>query len=78
MSTIEHIVHELDALSEAELEQVSQYLAFLKYQSRKRSSSRINEDTLADLYARTREEDLELAESGLSEYNELLRKDDVL
>ena len=76
MSTKELIVNELDTLSETDLEQVARYLAFLKHQSRIRSASLIGEDQLAALYSEFADEDREMAEGGMADYSEMLKKED--
>ena len=61
MSIKEQIVHELDRLREADLEQLAQYLAFLKYQARVEATPAIDEQQLAALYTEFGEEDRNLA-----------------
>ena len=77
MSTREQIVDELATLSEAELEQVAQYLAFIKHQSRAIAIQSFDENQLAALYAESGEEDRELAEEGLSDYGVALAREDA-
>jgi hypothetical protein len=76
MSTKEHVVNELENLTEADLEQVSRYIAFLKYQSRKEFAPHVKEADLAALYAEFAEEDRMLSEEGMKEYDDELRKAD--
>ncbi len=76
MSTREQVLEELESLSEAELEEVAEYLAFLKYRSR--SSSHIaDESQLAALYAEFAEEDRAVAEDGIVDYAIGLKEEDV-
>jgi len=77
MSTRQQIVNELSSLSEAELEQVAQYLAFIKYQSRVTAIPSLDESQLAALYAESAEEDRELAEEGISDYAVALAQEDA-
>ena len=76
MSTKEQILEELETLSEAEIKDVAEYLAFLKYRSQNRRSS-VDEAQLADLYAEFAEEDRNLAEEGMPDYNNGLMKEDA-
>ena len=76
MSTKEEILEEIKTLSEAEIKEVAEYLAFLKY--RARSKSRIaDESQLAALYAEFAEEDRNLAEEDMVDYGEGLMKEDA-
>lgn len=79
MSLKEQVAHDLDGLSEAELKQVAEYLAFLRFRSRLKSTSSLSgltETQLADLYAEFAAEDRKLAEEGMSDYAEGLMKED--
>ena len=76
MSTKEHVLNELENLTDADLEQVSRYIAFLKYQSRKEFAPHVKEGELAALYAEFSDEDRELAEEGMKEYDDELRNED--
>ena len=77
MDTKEQITRELNRLSPVELEQVAQYLTFLKYQSRLKTKPTIDESQLAALYAEFAEEDRQLAEEGITDYAEALAKEDA-
>jgi hypothetical protein len=70
MSIKEQVVQKLDSLSESELKQVADYVAFLKFQARIKPLSELNEKQLAALYAEFADEDRELAEEGMSDYIE--------
>jgi hypothetical protein len=76
MSTKEQIVQELNGLSQAELEQVAQYLAFIKYQCRIKAIPTLDEAQLAALYAEFAEEDRKLADEGILDYTVTLAKED--
>jgi hypothetical protein len=67
MITKEEIVQTVDQLSPSELEQLAQFLAFIKYQSRVTAVPSLDESQLAALYAECAEEDRALAE-GISDY----------
>jgi DNA-binding GntR family transcriptional regulator len=77
MNTKEQITREINEMSASELEQVAQYLAFIKYQARLKSKSTIDESQLAALYAEFAEEDRQLAEDGIRGYTEALAKEDA-
>jgi hypothetical protein len=68
MSVKEHIIQGLDTLSEAELVQVAEFVAFLKFRTRFQPRSTLDEAQLAKLYAAFAEEDQALAEEGLADY----------
>ncbi len=76
MSIKEQIFQELNGLSQAELEEIAQYLAFIKYQSRVKPTPISDEAQMAALYAEFAEEDRELAEEGISDYTGALAKED--
>jgi hypothetical protein len=77
MTIKEQIAQQLDGLSEAELGQVAEYLAFLKFRSRVKSMPALDETKLAALYAEFADEDRELAEQGMSDYAESLAEEDA-
>ena len=76
MSTKEQIVEEINMLSEAELKEVADYLAFLKFRARHNSSLMLDEAQLASLYAEFADEDRNLAEEGMTDYLEGLMEED--
>lgn len=76
MSTKEQVLEEIEALSEAEVEEVAEYLAFLKYRSRVKSQD-VDESRLGALYAEFAEGDRRLAEEGMTDYAEGLAKEDA-
>ena len=61
MTVKEQVTQTLESLSEAELEQVAEYLAALKSRS---------------LYAQSAQDDRRLAEAGMAEYNQQLPAED--
>ena len=63
-------------MSETELAQVAEFMAFLKFWARLQTMPTLEEAQLATLYAEFAEEDRELAEEGIAEYAQgLLRED---
>ncbi len=76
MSAKEQVLEEIETLSEAEIKEVAEYLAFLKYRSQNKSRV-VDESQLAALYAEFAEEDRKLAEEAISDYAEGLMKEDT-
>jgi hypothetical protein len=76
LSIKEQVVEELKTLSEVELKEVSQYLAFLKFRAR-RTAPTLDEGQLAALYAEFAGEDRNLAEEVMADYVESLMEEDV-
>lgn len=77
MSIKEHVIQGLDTLSEAELGQVAEFVAFLKFRARLQPMSALDEAQLATLYTACAEEDRALAEEGLAEYVHGLCQEDA-
>lgn len=77
MSIKEQVVQELDNLSEAELRQIAEYMAFLRFRTRIRPMPELDETQLAVLYAEFADEDRNLAEEGIADYAEGLVKEDT-
>jgi cytochrome c553 len=76
MSSKEQILEDIETLSEAEIKELAEYLAFLKYRSQSKSHV-VDESQLAALYAEFAEEDRNLAEEGIANYTEGLREEDA-
>lgn len=78
MSSVKgQVIQALDNLSETELVQVAEFMAFLRFRARFKTMPRLEEAQLATLYAEFAEEDRELAEAGIAEYAHGLLKEDV-
>jgi cytochrome c553 len=73
----EHVTQVLDTLSEAELQQVAEYVAFLRFHTRVAPLPIVDAAQLAALYAEFRDEDRALAEEGLGEYHDQLQVEDT-
>ena len=76
VSIKEQVALEINALSEDELKQVADYLAFLKFRSRRRNAVETDETQLAALYAEFADEDRSLAEEGMSDFARSLAAED--
>ena len=76
MSVKENVAQLLEDLSEAELQQAAEYLAFLKFQARKRARPPVDLAQCASLYGEFAEEDRCLAEEGMAEYRDGLQTED--
>jgi hypothetical protein len=70
------VKQEVDRLNAAQLKQVADFIAFLKFRDRTLDWA-IDENQLAALYAEFAEDDRELAEAGMNEYAELLKQEDL-
>ena len=77
MSIKEQVIQGLDTLSEAELVQVTEFLAFLKFRARLHPMPVLDEAQLAVLYATCAEEDRALAEAGMADYMHGLCQEDA-
>jgi len=73
----EQVVKQLDTLSEVGLQNVANYIAYLKFQERFNLRPRFDEAQLADLYAEFANEDQELAEAGMNDYVAALTREDA-
>ena len=78
MSLRQRVALDLERLPDAELLRVADYIAFLKYRSRRRRIPVPDENTLARLYAEFAEEDRGLAEAGMDDYAHALAREDEL
>jgi hypothetical protein len=76
MSIKERLANELNGLSDTELNQVEEYLAFLKFRSRIKPMAAFDKAQLAKACAEFADEDRQLAEEGMSDYAAGLVKED--
>jgi len=76
MSIKEQVVQELDNLSQIELRQVAEYMAFLRFRTRIRPMPELDETQLAAFYTEFADEDRKLTEEGIADYAEGLMKED--
>ena len=77
MTIKEHLAHEIEILSEPELKQVAEFVAFLKFRGSFRPVMLPDETQLAALYGEFHDEDRELAETGMADYGEGLKREDT-
>ena len=77
MSVKEHIIQVLEGLNDVELQQVADYLAFLKLRSRICTTPSFDAEHIAALYAEFTDEDYNLAEEGMEAYSEGLLTEDT-
>ena len=73
----EQVAQALNTLSEAELQQVADYVAFLRFRARMGSLPAIDATELALLYTEFADEDRALAEEGLENYRTQLHDEDT-
>ena len=76
MTVKEHLVKELDRLDEKQLDEMKNYLRFLKFRSRYNSFPEVDEKRMAKLYGEFAKEDRLLAEEGIADYPIGLKKED--
>jgi len=76
-SVKEQVTKSLDSLSETELQQVAEYVAFLKFRARVAPLRMVDGAQLAALYAQCADEDRALAEEGLAWYRDQLHAEDT-
>jgi hypothetical protein len=78
MSLKEHVIQALETLSEAELEKVAEYVAFLNFRARVRATSPRDAARFAALYAAFGMQDRDLAEAGMGDYTAGLLAEDAI
>lgn len=72
----DYVTRVVESLSEAELQQVAEYLAFLKFRARVYAAPHFDAAQMGALYAEFADEDRAIAEAGMAEYNAGLTADD--
>lgn len=73
----EQLIQMLAELSDTELQQVADYIDFLKFRALRTHSS-LDETQLAALYSEFADDERVLAEQGLAKYNTNLAAEDTL
>lgn len=76
MEIKDHLIKEIDTLDKKQLNELEEYVSFLKFRSRFKSSIDFNKKQIAQLYKEFGEEDRLLAEEGMSDYREMLSRED--
>ena len=74
----EQITQAIDVLSDQELQQLLDFLAFLRFKARLEPPLDSLSEEVGQLYREGAAEDRELAEEGLAEYGEMLQDEDDL
>ncbi|EAZ90720.1 hypothetical protein [Crocosphaera chwakensis] len=75
MATQEQINQQLNHLNQEQLNQVADFITFLKFRENLTKPLK-NIDNIAKLYQEFAEEDRQLAEAGINEYADLLNQED--
>ena len=78
MTVKEYVAQAVESLNEAELQQVAEYLAFLKFRARMYAASQLDATQMKTLYTQFADEDRAVAEEGMAEYNAGLLAEDTL
>jgi len=76
MTVKENLVKEIEELNKQQLNEVKEYVAFLKFRSHFISHSSFDEGRIAKLYNKFAKEDRDLAEEGMTDYMSNLIKED--
>jgi hypothetical protein len=74
--TKESIKRDIDHFNDKQLQQVAEFIAFIKFQTRF-TQTKLDVNQFASLYQEFAEEDRVLAETGVSEYASLLINEDA-
>ncbi len=73
----EKVINDLDSLCDADIGRVAEYINFLKFRDRLKIFPVIDETKMAALYAEFADEDKDLAEAGIPDFAEGLKKEDA-
>lgn len=77
MSVKEEVFADINTLNETQLQQIADYLSFVKYQAYRRFKPSMDEDQLAGLYAEFADEDVASAEETMADYATELATEDI-
>lgn len=72
----EQVIQELEDLPEVELKEIAEFVAFLKFRSRIKTTPGFDENKVANLYSKFAAEDRALSEEGMPDYVMGLIKED--
>jgi hypothetical protein len=78
MDLKEHVLHEIDTLNQNELNQLVQYISYLKKKSIFNNPDLIIEKKVLNDYTDFSDEDRMVAEEGIGDYNRNLLQEDLL
>lgn len=70
-----YLTQQLECLTKEQLQQVNEFINFLKFQAYS-ANLKINETQIAELDREFADEDRQLAEQGMDEYEEMLSLED--
>jgi len=77
MTIKEQVTQTIEFLNESELQEVAEYLSFLKFRARLQTKSTIDTKKLATLYSEFADEDRQMAEEGMADYGaDLIAEDE--
>jgi hypothetical protein len=72
----ETLKQDLDRLNYQQLQQVADFVAFLKFRDRRHSRITLDPTHMAEIFAEFAQEDRILAEEGMSDYAVVLQQED--
>jgi len=72
----EALKQDLDGLTYTQLQQVADFVAFLKFRSQRHREAILDPTQLATFFAEFAEEDRDLAEAGIGDYAVMLQQED--
>ena len=76
MAVKEHLVTEIQTLDDEQLKLVEEYIAFLRFRSRRDIPVVFDRTQAAGIYGEFATEDGSMAEAGMSDYREGLERED--
>jgi hypothetical protein len=74
----EVLKQDLDLLTHKQLEQVADFVAFLKFQDRRHAPVMLDPTQMANLFAEFADEDRALANAGMNDYAAMLQQEDQI
>ncbi|MGB8698847.1 MAG: hypothetical protein WCD18_05470 [Thermosynechococcaceae cyanobacterium] len=76
--TTEILKQDLEQLTHEQLQQVADFIAFLKFRDRRHHQTILDPTQLATMFAEFADEDRALAEAGMNDYAAMLHQEDQL
>jgi hypothetical protein len=76
MAVKEHLMTQIQALDDEQLRLVEEYVAFLRFRSRRDTPVVFDRSQAAGLYREFATEDRNMAEAGMKDYQEGLKRED--